>query len=79
MNENKFDALRIIKEILGFIGVTAGIFAWMMIMQLIISFVALSYIHMQFKTMIIVSICVTAAFDVYYVIRRIKKNIQTKP
>lgn len=78
MNENRFDALGIIKEILGFIGATVGVFAWVMVMQLIVSFVALSYIHMQLKTMIIVAISLTAAFDIYYVIHRIHKKRKQK-
>lgn len=78
MNDNKFDALGIIKEIMGFIGVTVGVFAWMMLMQLIISFVALSYLHMKLETMIIVAVCVTVAFDVYYVIHRIHKKRERK-
>lgn len=78
MRENGFNALNVIKEILGFIGVTVGIFAWMMIMQLIVSFVALSYLHMQFTVMIAVSVCVTAGFDIYYVIHRVRRKRKQK-
>ena len=74
MSNKRFDALELVKEILGFLGVTAGIFLWMMVMQLIVSFVALSYLHMDIEIMFLVAAGVTVCFDIYYVIHRVRKK-----
>ena len=42
MNENRFDPLEAVKEVLYFLAVSALAFAWMLLMLLIVSFVAVS-------------------------------------
>lgn len=74
MEENRFDPLKLIKEILLFLGVSALAFGWMMLMLLIVSFVAVSVITLKLKTMFIVAIAFTLIIDIYYVIRRSAKK-----
>ena len=74
MEENRFDPLKQIKEILLFLGVSALAFGWMMLMLLIVSFVAVSVITLKLKTMFIVAIAFTLIIDIYYVIRRSAKK-----
>ncbi len=74
MEENRFDPLKTVKEILLFLGVSALAFGWMMLMLLIVSFVAVSVITLKLKTMFIVAIAFTLIIDIYYVIRRCAKK-----
>ena len=74
MEENRFDPLKLIKEILLFLGVSALAFGWMMLMLLIVSFVAVSVITLKLKTMFIIAIAFTLIIDIYYVIRRSAKK-----
>lgn len=74
MERKGFDPLLIIKEILLGVLTLAGVFAWLMLVQLIVSFIGMSYIRMKFKTMVIVAAALTAVFAVCYVIRRVMKN-----
>ena len=74
MEENRFDPLKLIKEIFLFLGVSALAFGWMMLMLLIVSFVAVSGITLKLKTMFIVAIAFTLIIDIYYVIRRSAKK-----
>ncbi|MBO4504945.1 MAG: hypothetical protein J5728_00805 [Lachnospiraceae bacterium] len=74
MEENRFDPIKLIKEILLFLGVSALAFGWMMLMLLIVSFVVVSVITLKLKTMFIVAIAFTLIIDIYYVIRRSAKK-----
>jgi hypothetical protein len=74
MQENRFDPLGIIKQILVFIAVSAISFGWTMLVLLIVSFVALSYITIKLDTMILISVAVMLLFDAAYVIGRIRKK-----
>ncbi|MBR6303623.1 MAG: hypothetical protein IKR35_07200, partial [Lachnospiraceae bacterium] len=51
-------------------------FGWLLIMQLIISFVFLSYIHMKFDNMLIVSIVGAVLAAVVYGIVKSRKYIR---
>ncbi len=54
--EDKLDVKDVAVDILGVVFKALIGFGWMMLMLLIISFVSLSYIHFEIKTMFIVSI-----------------------
>lgn len=74
MNKDKFEAMALIKEIMTVILVMAVVFAWFMLMQLIISFVALAYITLKLKTMLIVSGVMAVVLGTLYEIKRIHKK-----
>lgn len=67
-------ALDIAKEIIFFILFTAAMFAYCMLLLLIISFVTSSFLHFSIEGIFIGAILGTAALDVYYVVRRVKKR-----
>lgn len=67
-------ALDIAKEIIFFILFTAAMFAYCMLVLLIISFVTSSFLHFTIEGIFIGAIVCTAALDVYYVLRRVKKR-----
>lgn len=67
-------ALDIAKEIIFFILFTVAMFAYCMLVLLIISFVTSSFLHFSIEGIFITSIVGTAALDVYYVLRRVKKR-----
>lgn len=68
-----FDAMGVIKNILGFILVTAVAFGWMLLVLMLISFVALSYITLKLSTMLIASGGFAAIAGIGYIVRKIKK------
>lgn len=70
----KDDIMEIIKEVLAFIFVTAGVFAWIMLMLLIISFVGMSIVSMNIEHMAIAAGAGAVIFDVFYVRGRINKR-----
>ena len=72
--KDRFDPLALIKEIITLIVVLVVIFGWMMLVQLIISFVALSYVTLKLKTMIIVSVAVAVLFGIIFEVTRIRKR-----
>ncbi|MCR5685173.1 MAG: hypothetical protein K6G81_07075 [Lachnospiraceae bacterium] len=74
MQEKKFDPLELIKQILAFIAVSAIVFVWCMLMLLIVSFVALSYITLKLKMMIIISLAVMLCVDAAYIISKYRKQ-----
>ncbi len=74
MNENRFDPLEAVKEVLYFLGVSALAFAWMLLMLLIVSFVAVSVWRIRLTTMIFISLGFMVVIDIYYVIRRTAKK-----
>ncbi|MCR5331631.1 MAG: hypothetical protein K6E62_10685 [Lachnospiraceae bacterium] len=76
MQEKKFDPLELIKQILVFLAISATVFGWSMLMLLIVSFVALSYITLKLKWMIIISLVIMACVDAAYIIGRIQKKRQ---
>ncbi len=67
-------ALDIAKEIIFFVLFTAAMFAYCMLVLLIISFVTSSFLHFTIEGIIITSIAGTVALDVYYIVRRVKKR-----
>ena len=74
MQENRFDPLQLLKEILLFLAVSALAFGWIMLMLLIFSFVAVSVITLKLNTMFIISIAFTPITDIYYIVRRSAKK-----
>lgn len=70
-------ALDIAKEIIFFILFTVAMFAYCMLVLLIISFVTSSFLHFSIEGIIITSIVGTVALDVYYVVRKVKKRRKT--
>ena len=74
MQENRFDPLQLLKEILLFLAVSALAFGWIMLMLLIFSFVAVSVITLKLKTMFIISIAFTLITDIYYIVKRSAKK-----
>lgn len=67
-------ALDIAKEIIFFILFTAAMFAYCMLVLLIISFVTSSFLHFSIEGIFIASVVGTVALDIYYVLRRVKKR-----
>lgn len=67
-------ALDIAKEIIFFILFTAAMFAYCMLVLLIISFVTSSFLHFSIEGIIIAAIVGTVTLDVYYVVRKVKKR-----
>ncbi len=74
MRENRFDPLGIIKNVLVFLAITAIVYAWTMLVLLIISFVALSYITLKLDTMLIISGVTTVCFDAAFLTGKIIKK-----
>lgn len=72
--KNKFSKLDLIKEIIFFLLYTAGMFAYCMLVLLIISFVTTSYLHFTIEGIFIASVVGTAALDVYYIVRKVRKR-----
>ena len=75
-HDHPYTAGDIVRDIIMFF-VTVGVtFGWLLIMQLIISFVFLSYIHMKFDNMLIVSIVGAVLAAVVYGIVKSRKYIR---
>ena len=74
MQEKKFDPLELIKQILVFLAISAVTFIWCMLVLLIISFVALSYITLKLKWMIIISIGLMICVDIAYIAGKVRKR-----
>lgn len=73
--ETKFDrALDLAKEIIFFILYTAGMFAYFMLVLLIISFVTSSYLHFTIEGIFIASIVGTVGMDIYHIVKKVKNN-----
>ena len=74
MQEKRFDPLELIKQILVFLAISAVTFIWCMLVLLIISFVALSYITLKLKWMIIISTIVMICIDTAYIIEKARRK-----
>ncbi len=74
MQEKRFDPLEMIKQILVFLAISAVVFAWCMLVLLIISFIALSYIKLKLKWMIIASVIVMLCVDAAYIVGKVQKR-----
>lgn len=70
-------ALDIAKEIIFFLLFTAAMLAYCMLVLLIISFVTSSFLHFSIEGIVIGAIAGTAALDIYYVVKRVKKHRRT--
>ena len=69
----RYNKLDIVKEIVFLIFMTAFIFAWWMLMLLIISFMTSSYLHFSIEGMLIASIVLTVIIDIQYILKKIKE------
>ena len=78
MNEDRFDPLEAVKEVLYFLAVSAIAFVWMLLMLLIVSFVAVSVLRIKLTAMIFISLGFMVLIDIYYVIRRVIKKRKEK-
>ncbi len=78
MNEDRFDPLEAVKEVLYFLAVSAIAFVWMLLMLLIVSFVAVSVLKIKLTTMIFIALGFMVLIDIYYVIRRVVKKRKDK-
>ncbi|MBO4416110.1 MAG: hypothetical protein J5824_09060 [Lachnospiraceae bacterium] len=74
MQEKRFDPLELIKQILVFLALSAVTFIWCMLVLLIISFVALSYITLKLKWMIVISIVIMICIDAAYIIEKVRRK-----
>lgn len=74
MQEKRFDPLEVIKQILVFLAISAVTFIWCMLVLLIISFVALSYITLKLKWMIVISIVIMICIDAAYIIEKVRRK-----
>lgn len=75
--EDRIDVRDVVKDILFFFVAVAIGFGWMLLMQLIISFVSLGYIHMNIEKMIIVSfVCafLVGIFNIYKMVVKYRKK-----
>lgn len=70
-------ALDMAKEIIFFLLFTAAMLAYCMLVLLIISFVTSSFLHFSIEGIVIGAIAGTAALDIYYVVKRVKKHRRT--
>lgn len=70
----QFDPLELLKEIIVVVLATAGVFAWVLLVQLIISFVALSYVKMKLKIMLFVAGAAAFIFAVFFIVGRIRRK-----
>lgn len=71
--EGRPDVKDVVKDIIFFFISVVFAFGWMMLMQLIISFVSLGYIHMDIDRMMIVSIICGIIFGIYYLYKMVVK------
>lgn len=67
-------ALDLAKEIIFFLLFTAAMFAYWMLMLLIISFVTSSFLHFSIEGIFIGAVLGTVALDIYYILRKVKKR-----
>lgn len=75
MKNGKIEAaIDIAKEIIFFILFTAAMFAYCMLVLLIVSFVTSTFLHFSIEGIIIGAIVGTVALDGYYIARRVKKR-----
>lgn len=63
----------IIKDIVLFIGLTALVMGYAMFLQLLLTFVALSYIHLEIEDMFRNACICTVAADVIYLVRTVRR------
>lgn len=66
----------IVKDIIFFFVVVAVAFGWLLLMLLIISFVSLSFLHMEFDHMVIASIVFAIVAGIVYIIVKSRKYVK---
>lgn len=75
-HSNPFGAKDIIADIILFFVVTATAFGWLLLMLLIVSFVAHTYIHLKIDKMILASAIFAVVAAVVYIIKKAQKYIR---
>ncbi len=75
-HDNPFGARDIITDIIFFFVVTATAFGWLLLMLLIVSFVAHTYIHLKIDKMILASAIFAVVAAVVYIIKKAQKYIR---
>ena len=75
-HNNPFGAKDIIADIIFFFVVTATAFGWLLLMLLIVSFVAHTYIHLKIDKMILASAVFAVVAAVVYIIKKAQKYIR---
>ena len=73
--DEKLDVKDVAVDILGVVFRALIGFGWMMLMLLIISFVSLSYIHFEIKTMLLVSVLTGVVLGVASAFKTVAKYI----
>lgn len=72
--KDKFVKLDLIKDIIFFLLYTAGMFAYCMLVLLIISFITTSFLHFTIEGIFIASIAGTVVLDIFYVVKKVRKR-----
>lgn len=72
--KDKYNKVDLVKDIIFFLLYTAGMFAYCILVLLIISFVTASFLHFTIEGIFITSIVGTVALDVYYIAKKVKKR-----
>ena len=72
--QDKYKKTDLVKDIIFFLLYTAGMFAYCILVLLIISVVTSSFLHFSIEGIVLTSILATVALDVYYVVRKVKKR-----
>ncbi len=75
-HNNPFGAKDVIADIIFFFVVTATAFGWLLLMLLIVSFVAHTYIHLKIDKMILASAVFAVVAAVVYIIKKAQKYIR---
>lgn len=70
--------MKLIKEIIFFLLVTAVAFAWWMLVLLLISFLTLSFWHFTIEGIFFLAVLGTIGVDGYYLIKKIKKGSESR-
>lgn len=72
--KDKFVKIDLIKDIIFFLLYTAGMFAYCMLVLLIISFITTSFLHFTIEGIFIASIAGTVVLDIFYVVKKVRKR-----
>ena len=75
-HNNPFGAKDLIADIIFFFVVTATAFGWLLLILLIVSFVAHTYIHLKIDKMILASAIFAVVAAVVYIIKKAQKYIR---
>lgn len=60
----------VVHDVVFFIITSVGAFGWMMLMELLISFIAFRYIHFQIGTMVLVAVIFAVVVAIFYIVKK---------